>query len=1087
VVCPKCGKLNVDTNRFCGECGAKLRDDSQAATAAVVEGRKQVSVFFSDLSGYTAMSERLDAEEVKDIIQRIFSAAAATVKRYDGQIDKFIGDCVMVVFGSPTAHDDDTVRAVHAALDIHATVEELNTPELEARIGRRLAMHTGVNTGMVVVGELDIERGSEKILGDTVNVAARLAGVATAGEIVVGRDTYLAAARHFDFAALPPRLVKGKAEELGVYRLLGHRKETDDAARPRGLRAELVGRDRELALMLDAVRGLVTGRGAVVLLSGEAGSGKSRLVAEVKSRAGASSGTTWHHAFAEAHTGNTAYALWTDFLRRLLSIEDTDSRDNLRAKLSRLAELPGFPPDLLPYAGALYSLPSPQTQGVDPGHLKKRIQECIQAVVDAMATSGKTVFCLEDLHWADPSSLEILQGSLRAMTHPAVFVLVHRPDADLSAPRAPSDTGFRTLEVRLSELGQQDGERMIASLLGSAGVPGELLRQVAGSAAGNPFYIEEILNNLIETGALARSGDAWRLTRSLAGSDVPLTVQSVIEARIDRLEPRTRRVLQTASVIGRTFLYSLLKMAVELDAELDACLERLRSADVIRLLGGQPDLAYLFKHVLLQEVAYNSLLHKDQRAFHLRIARIMESVFGGRIEEFCEAIAYHYQRSGSREKAVEYLTRAGRKSMASYAAEEADAFFRKAYELVVGPEGRMERHEDLLIRLLTEWGFAHYTLGTFGEWVDSFERHLPEAESVGDQGLRALFYAELGFATGDGRSDSDTAHEWLAKAISIAEESGNPRALAYAHCWMATVSGARGDFREGAEHGRKGMELAAGFPDDPYLFGKSGYGKAYCLALAGQMAQARQTSELVRAYGERAHSPRCLMLAHTARGQGELVNGNPEEAVDWFRMAMDASPEPYYRSYSAVFLGAALVEANRLDEAEPILDSVEARMSSAGTRGTPSTARAYRALLLFRRGQLGRAFRQLQGIRSAWEQIGAYANCSLDYTVGTVYARMLRGDAEVSPGVILRNLPFLVSQLPFAYRRALQYFERSLALAREHGMDPFQGRSALQIGLLLRRRNRDRARAYLSEAVEAFGRTDLGEETAKAEEALRSL
>ena len=1088
MVCRKCGAVNVDSNRFCAACGAKLQDGASSAVPAVAETRKQVTVFFSDLTGYTALSERLDAEEARDVMQRIFSAAAAAVKRYDGEIHRFIGDCVMAVFGSPTVHEDDPVRALHAALDLHALVEELNTPRLQTRLGQKLVMHTGVNTGMVLIGELDVERGSEQFFGDPVNVASRLAGIAAPGEVVVGRDTYLAAARHFEFAEMAPRLVKGKADELAVYKLVGHRKEVGGTGRLRGFRAELVGRDRELSLLLDAVRGLEAGRGTVVLLSGEAGSGKSRLVEELKARAGPASGHTWRHAFAEAHAANVAYSLWVDFLNRLLSIEGADSRDAVRAKLSRLTELPGISEELLPFVGALYALPSPQIQGADPGYLKNQIRACIQAVVQAAAASGKTVFCLEDLHWADPSSLEILQASLRAMSYPAVFLLVHRPDLDLSLVQTPEGERFRRLEVRLSELGQRDGERMISSLLGADGVPGELLHRVASGTAGNPFYIEEIINNLIETGTLARSGGAWALTRTLTETDVPLTVQSVIEARIERLEPQTRRVLQTASVIGFTFLYSLLKRLIELGTELDACLERLQSADVIRLLARQPDLVYLFKHALLQEVVYNSLLHREQKTFHLRIAQIMESVFSERIEEFYEAIAFHYQKSGSREKAVDYLTKAGRKCMTSYASQEADRYFRQAYELIIGSESRIEQHDAILIRLLTEWGFAHYNLGMFEEWVESLERHLPEAESLADQGLCALFHAELGYANMEGRINVDRAYEQLSLAVSIAEQCGDQRALAYAHCWLATVCSFRGDLQEGVEHGSIGMELAASLSDDPYLYGKAGWGKASCLTWVGRMDQARRTAEQVREYGETTHSPRCLALAYIGLGQGELFNGSADRAVESFRKAEHASTEAFYAHVSRVFLAAALIEANNLGEAEGLLDAVEATCRRIGDLCGALVAKGYRVLLLSRRAQFSKAFRLLTGIRSTWKQKGAcYVFCSVEYTTGTVFAEMLGGGAKVPAGVLLRNLPFLLANLPFARRRALRCFQSSLEVAREHGIDSLQGRSALQLGLLLRRRNRDRARAYLSEAVEALQRTELADEIAKATEALNRV
>jgi class 3 adenylate cyclase len=288
MVCKNCSTENSDENKFCKECGTKL------------------------------------AEEVKEIMRGIFGASATIVKKYEGRIDKFIGDCVMAVFGIPRAHEDDALRAILAAMEIREAVDALNTPELEARIGTRLSMHTGVNTGIVVSGDLDLEKGSEKILGDTVNVAARLSGVAAHGEILVGRDTFILADRRFDFAEMPPVAVKGKAEPLLAYKVAGHRKSAATFRRLRGRKAEFVGRDGEIAELDSAAEALGAGKGAIVSVCGDAGSGKSRLVAEFKARVARRQDFAWHEAFANSQSENVAYSLWIDFMNRELSIEESD-------------------------------------------------------------------------------------------------------------------------------------------------------------------------------------------------------------------------------------------------------------------------------------------------------------------------------------------------------------------------------------------------------------------------------------------------------------------------------------------------------------------------------------------------------------------------------------------------------------------------------------------------------------------------------------------------------------------------------------------------------------------------------------------
>ncbi|HDZ91232.1 MAG TPA: zinc-ribbon domain-containing protein, partial [Deltaproteobacteria bacterium] len=397
LICPQCGLENLPGDKFCGECGQKLGEVAEKEkTVPNTEGeRKYVTVLFSDLTGYTAMSEKLVPEEVKEIMSRIFGEIAQVVTKYEGFIEKFIGDAVMALFGVPKAHEDDPVRAIRAAREIHELVDAIG-PEIEKRIGLPVSMHSGINTGLVVTGEVDMEKGTHGVAGDTVNLASRLCSVAKPGEILVDPDTYRQAEGYFVFEALEPTRVKGKTEPIQAYRFLTAKERPVTTHRLSGLRAELVGRKAELPQLQEAVEKLKERKGSLFSVCGAAGTGKSRLVEDFKATLDLEE-IQWLEGRAYAYSQNIPYYPLIDLLNGVFHINEEDPQEKVREKVeSGLKTLVGEQEGIVPYLSTLYSLRYPEVEEVSPEFWKSRLQEAVQTIISALARNAPTVFMLED-------------------------------------------------------------------------------------------------------------------------------------------------------------------------------------------------------------------------------------------------------------------------------------------------------------------------------------------------------------------------------------------------------------------------------------------------------------------------------------------------------------------------------------------------------------------------------------------------------------------------------------------------------------------------------------------------------------------
>ena len=709
--CPQCGGALRPGTRFCGGCGHPLTPPGVARLATLpapaqqppgrrtpalatytpkhlaekilgarsaLEGeRRQVTVLFADLAGFTSLAEHRDPEEVHTLIDRCFEAITAEVHRFEGTINQYTGDGVMALFGAPIAHEDSARRAAHAALGIQRAVRDLSR-EIEASQGPTIRMRIGLNTGPVVVGRIgDDLRMDYTAVGDTTNVAARLQQAARPGSVLVSDATLRAIGGFFETLDLGEQEVKGHAPVRAheVLRPRGRRSRLD-ASIERGL-TPFIGRERELDTLRDRFREVRTGRGQVAFVAGEAGIGKSRLLLEFRrGLVEAGEDATWLEGQCVSFGSSIPFLPVIDQLRRNFGIEELDGEPEIIAKIEHGMRRMGGLDAHIPYVRYLLGVDpgEPKVAAIDAAARRTRILEAVRALSLRGTQIRPLVLVFEDLHWVDTSTEEYLTGLMDAVASaPILLVLTYRIGY---APPFGSRSFCTTLT--LHTLSDDDAVAMAGGVLGSADFPSELRAALMAKAEGVPLYVEEVTKTLLDIGVLRREDGGYRLVRRLEEASVPDTIQGIIMARLDRLGEDGKRAVQLASVIGRQFLKRLLGRIAGLTHELDGLLGELKTLEIVYELGLLPEPAYIFKHAVIQDVAYQSLLVQRRRDLHRAVGEAIEELYADRLADHYEELAHHFAQGEVWAKAFEYLVRSGDKARDTYANEAALAHYARA-------------------------------------------------------------------------------------------------------------------------------------------------------------------------------------------------------------------------------------------------------------------------------------------------------------------------------------------------------------------------------------------------------------------------
>jgi len=726
MLCPQCQHANPNGQKFCGECGAKLnaapvtpapvppvaeRREARPPQPAEAE-RKLVTIMFADISGFTTLAEQMDPEHVRSLTNACFEHLVPSIEKYSGTIDKFIGDAVVALFGAPTTRENDPERAVYAALEMMESLQTFN-----AQRGLDLGLHIGLNTGLVVAGGIGSSgRQQYSVMGDAVNLAARLEDISERGQILIGAATHRLIAPLFECRSLGPIQVKGREQATEVYAVLSASVTPGRTRGIAGLTAPLVGRDAEFAALQTSLSALRGGQGQIVTIIGEAGLGKSRLVEEGRkwmlegrgqtSEVGSqkSAAPTSDHLpptsnwlEGRALSYGLTLSFWTiiQLIKADLGLSDASDEAQIRVRLrERGHDLFGVRwGEIWPYLLTLLALKldpadAERIRQLDGETLKRQTLVSVAAYVERLARRQPTVLVFEDLHWADPSTLDTLETLLPlTRTVPLLILCPMRAELDHASwrmrERFAQDYRANYTEITLRPLSSAEAEQLVGHLLVIADLPPSIRQLIQNKAEGNPFYLEEVIRSLIDQGYIVREAEHWRATAAIANITVPDTLQGVLLARIDRLEESVRHTLQLASVIGRSFLYRLLTAITEAERQVDQHLTELQRVDLVREHARRPELEYIFKHSLTQEAAYQSLLVERRREFHRKVGEALEHLFGSRLEEFYPMLAHHFALAEDRPKASEYLISAGDRARLQDAHEESIEHYKRALPVLM--------------------------------------------------------------------------------------------------------------------------------------------------------------------------------------------------------------------------------------------------------------------------------------------------------------------------------------------------------------------------------------------------------------------
>ena len=671
----------------------QLGTSLQVADGGHEQDRRVVTVLFADMVRSTELAERLDPEDMRRILESLFHVLGTELRRFGGTIDKYAGDAVMAAFGAPIAHEDDVARALTCAIAMQDAVSKMSG--LHGGADRpSVGIRIGISTGPVVAGPLESQvQRAYTVVGDTVNVAQRLQALAQRGEIIVEALTHRLAYQRFAFESLGQVRVKGRSAPLLAYRLVGLRTQPGgSASSDASLGTELVGRDAELATLRDAVADVANGSGRLVVVTGEAGVGKSRLIAEAR-RAEAQRPMLLREGRTTSGGQTTSYGPFIEILRQDAGINDRDTETEGWHKLeTRVRQLfPADARDLLPPLGTLAGYAGrvaldESVRYVDANAMKPRLFAAARSYLLRLTAELPTALLFEDWHWADTSSSELLAHLIPLVeSAPLLIAVTGRDEPD--SPAAPllqlvrRDHRQRLVEVPLAPLGEDDSARMAASLFGTTQLASDLRALVLGRTDGNPLFIEELVRMLIDVRGVEWDGEEgrWRPTKELHRIAIPDTLRGLIRARIDRLDDDARQVLKVASVAGRSFGDGLLRALLPDNIAIDRALGDLYTAGLIRERRRVPELEHVFKHALVHDAAYESILLQQRRELHRLVATTIEREYTDRLEEFFSVLAFQFANAEDWEKAREYLIKAGDQAVRIAADAEALALYRDAF------------------------------------------------------------------------------------------------------------------------------------------------------------------------------------------------------------------------------------------------------------------------------------------------------------------------------------------------------------------------------------------------------------------------
>ena len=959
--CPNCGTELPAGAKFCFNCGHEIEAGSttgesgksarqvtdEIADAVTRLGetsgeRRTITMLFCDVTGSTAMAEQLDPEAWSSVMREAFDVFIAPVERYGGTVARLLGDAILAYFGAPTAHEDDPERAVLAALDI---LEASNALALQVHDehGVDFGVRIGINTGLVVVGDVGSDLyGEYAALGDAANVAARMEHTAEPDTIRVAEATYRLVEPVFDFESVGKIEVKGKTDPIAAYRVIGAKKERGSQRGIEGLESPMVGRDAERATALSAFDDLQAGRGRILSIQGEAGLGKSRLSAELRAQLG--DDVRWLEGRSFSYDVATPYGPFIEVLTRCFEVDDVAASDRYTTIQERVATALGD--DAGSHAVYLAALLGVEVTGDDASLLeylegpvlRQRTFAAVASYLAGLAAGRPTVLVLEDLHWADPTSIELVQALLPLTDQvPLMLLMQFRPRRDEPSwqvhEAAARDFAHRYTAIELEPLDGPASAELIANLLKVEGLTKSVRALILDKAEGNPFFVEEVIRSLLDAGIIVGEDDRFVATTSIDSFAVPDTLAAVLAARLDALPPAERKVVQAAAVIGREFSFDMLEELTDVGVDLDQVIRNLLRREIVVDQPGLGARSYFFKHALTRDTAYETLLRGVRTDLHRLVGKLIEERDPTRVAE----LAYHFSQAGEPGLALPYLVAAADVELHAFAAQPAVVLYRRALD-------SFGEEDDVNIAAKAYEGLAQALIfsGDIPAAMQTYAEMLAFGERVGTQEIQVSALNKRALAHTGLTGDLVSAEADLLMARKIGEACGYQAGIAEFHTVYCALNTQQGNLETAEEHLKEAVDLGTEI-DSTFTRNFGLTHLASTLLLMGRFAEAEQAIAealpIIEASGDRLHTAEITSDRGTVRAYlGEPLQGL--EDAKWGAGELNELGAIFNESIPTLDVGMIAMGLGRFEEAMAAWDRLMVLGEMIGQSGLIAVAAA---------------------------------------------------------------------------------------------------------------------------------------------------
>lgn len=1085
-VCPNCTFLNEAEARYCGECGTFLSTTGKSGLQQFIsaqitvpenllnkirssrnymEGeRKQVSVLFADMQGYTPLAESLGEEKIYELMNRVYERMLNAVHQFEGTVQELTGDGILALFGAPIALEDAPVRACRAALEIQQQMIELGAT-IEEECGMRPKVRIGIHTGPVVVGTVGTDLRMEfKAVGDTVNLASRLESMADAETILISEVTHRLVDAYVESSNVGELTIKGKSEPQWCYRLHGMRDASDrfDASLRRGL-TPLVGHAEELQVLNESFLEAQQGKQCVVDVVGEAGTGKSRLLYEFK-RSVHGEDILILETHCSTSGQSTAFFPVISILKTMFRLQEHMTSQEIQTLVSKgMARLELESDTRLPFLLNLLGLDvsTDNFRGLDAEIIGARTRDALKEVCEAYCRSFTAIILIEDLHWVDSATEQLLQSLIVAgHPHNSLILTTFRPEY---VP--PWNDSRNVTRLELTPLTEEKCAQLVRHCLGPYATSEDLVQSVVLRVEGNPLFAEELSRYLQDTTDSSQAEKMHTLANDAIDKPLPESLRDIIMARVDRLEEGARDLLLMMSVVGREFSLDLIQQLWAQSDELPVLVNQLKDSGLISGLEQRNRDTYSFKHILIQEAVYDSLLASRRTVLHEDVAQAFETLYADGLGEYAETLAYHWKKSAQPVRAIPFQAMAGKKSLGVYSLEEANQWFQQAIEQMNASPDYVD--DTLLADVLLNWARVYYYRKDFRGLIHILEEHLTRIESLGDQRRLSLALFWLGFAHYFA-TRYDVSRTMLHKALELGRQQDDAECIGYASLGLMFVSAnvPAESPADSLEYLGKDVLSAASQLSDVYLESKYLLCMTIHTIYQGRYCDAREYCARMQLLGERVSDPRTITMSQWSLGFVNVFEEKFEQALENAETSLKHSPDPLDKLMAQTVKGVALALMGKPVEGLLVLQLVRSEMLEADYLAPLLGLDIPYGAAIALAGKMRVGVHWIEEAIERFTQSGNKAQPAFGRLVlGEIYLQMALGENKPSLGIMIKNLSFILMNLPVATRKARFYLEQVVSECRENDVPANLARALMDLARLNQHQKRtDEALACLSEA-----------------------